>query len=157
MSEEKRTYEFSYLVTPTTSEAEIGSVVDSFKADLAKVEAEIISEQAPEFIDLAYVIEKNVSSKKQKWSQGYFGWIKFNAHPETMEVLKKTFDGNNLIMRYMLIKTNPENIIIFKKPKNEARRPDAVTDESIFEGLEEDDSIEALEVHEKLPNLESEM
>lgn len=157
MSEENRTYEFSYLVTPTTSEAEIGDVVQSFKDELTNAGAELVADQSPEFIDLAYTIEKNVSSKKMKWSQGYFGWIKFNANPELMEVLKKAFDANLSIMRYILIKTNAENTTLFKKPKNEARRIDAATEEAIFENLEEDDSVEALEVHEKLPNVETDM
>lgn len=158
MSEETRTYEFSYLVSPIVTESEIESVIDGLKKEIETAEGTIVAEGKPEFIDLAYTIEKVVASKKQKWSQGYFGWVKFTAEPAVMEVLKKAFDANTTIIRYMLIKTSAENLITFKKPKNEARRFDSATDDAIFENLEEDeDTAEVLEVHETLPNLSAEV
>lgn len=157
MSEETRTYEFSYLITSATPESEIESVVAGLVKEIEAAEGTIVAEGKPEFIDLAYTIEKVVASKKQKWSQAYFGWVKFNAEPAVMAVLKKVFDANKEIVRYMFIKTSAENLVIFKKPKNEARRADAATDDAIFENLEEDDSAETLEVHEKLPNLAAEV
>lgn len=157
MSEETRTYEFSYLIKPVVAETEIESVIAGLTKDIEDAQGALVAEGKPEFIDLAYTIEKVVASKKQKYSQGYFGWIKFTAEPTAMEVLKKVFDANTTIVRYMLIKTSAENLVTFKKPKNEARRFDAATDDAIFENLEEDDSVEALEVHETLPNLSAEV
>jgi ribosomal protein S6 len=158
MSEETRTYELSYLITPTTPEAEVETVVSALKAEIEKAEGAVIAEGNPDFIDLAYTIEKNVASKKMKWSQGYFGWVKFTAEPEAMAVLKKVYDANTAVMRYMLIKTDAENLVTFKKPKVEARRTDLLTGEEI-EAIEEEVSEDApvLEVHETLPNLEAEV
>jgi len=159
MSEETRTYELSYLITSTTPETEVETVVSALKSEIEKAEGQSIAEGNPDFIDLAYTIEKNVASKKMKWSQGYFGWIKFTAEPEAMEVLKKAYDANTAVMRYMLIKTSAENLVTFKKPKVDARRADLVTGEET-ELLDEEVSEEApasLEVHETLPNLEAEV
>ncbi len=160
MSEDTRTYELSYLVTPTTPESELETTVSELKAEIEKAGGAVIAEGNPDFIDLAYVIEKNVASKKMKWSQGYFGWIKFEASPEAMAVLKKAYDANLAIMRYMLIKTSAENLVTFKKPKVEALRAQDVNGEDPsleLLGEQEDDTEDALEVHETLPDLEAEV
>ncbi|MDB5254683.1 MAG: Ribosomal protein [Candidatus Nomurabacteria bacterium] len=165
MSEENRTYELGYVLVPTIPEAEVVARVTELKNALAAVEGTVLSEGEAEFIDLAYTIEKNVKSKKMKWSQGYFGWIKFTAAPDALEALKKALDGNLELMRYLLIKTDAENNVVFKKPKVEAKREDASFDaaelEAIAEGMDEesaaDTSEEVKEQHEKLPNLEGDM
>ncbi|MFZ4499985.1 MAG: 30S ribosomal protein S6 [Minisyncoccia bacterium] len=161
MSQDTRTYELSYLVTPTTPESELEAIVSGLKAEIEKAGGAVIAEGNPDFIDLAYGIEKNVASKKMKWSQGYFGWMKFTAEPEAMAVLKKAFDANLAIMRYMLIKTHAENLVAFKKPKLEARRAEDVTGEDPDADLLGEDEVgedeDTLEVHETLPDLEAEV
>lgn len=155
MSEDTRTYELSYLVTPTTTEAELEATVSILKAEIEKAGGAVIAEGTPDFIDLAYTIEKNVASKKMKWSQGYFGWIKFTAEPEAMAVLKKAFDANLAVMRYMLIKTSAENLVTFKKPKVDALRAQDVNGEDPTADLlgGQEDEEDTLEVHETLPDL----
>ncbi len=158
MTEEtvNRTYELGYLITPTTPEVEVVSEVDGLKAAIAKVEGNILSEGAPEFIDLAYTMEKNVASKKMKWNQGYFGWVKFDAAPDALEALKKALDGNLALMRYILVKTNVENTIVFKKPKVEAKREAFLSDEELaaLEEATEDEVVEEIkDDHELLPEV----
>jgi ribosomal protein S6 len=164
MSETNRTYELGYVLVPTIPEAEVVAQVTELKNALAAVEGTVLSEGEAEFIDLAYQIEKNVKSKKMKWNQGYFGWIKFSADPAALEALKKAMDGNLELMRYMLIKTDAENNVVFKKPKVEAVRGDASFDaeelEAIAEGMDapaDDASEEVKEKHEALPNVEADM
>jgi ribosomal protein S6 len=151
-----RVYELGYLLVPTIPEVEITSKVDDLKKTVTDLGGNINSSGAPEFIDLAYTIEKDVASKKFKWSQGYFGWMKFEAAPEALEALKKTLDGNTDIMRYILVKTHLENSVVFKKPKIEPKR-----DSGIDETLIEEEEIETLEdeqeVHETLPDLEGDI
>ncbi len=165
MSEQHRIYELGYLLVPTIPEAEVVDQVTALKNAISAVEGTVISEGDAEFIDLAYTIEKNVKSKKMKWTQGYFGWIKFTAAPEALENLKKALDANLELMRYMLIKTDAENNVVFKKPKVEAKRGEVSFDaeelEAIAEGMDdesaEESAEEAKEQHEKLPNLENDM
>jgi ribosomal protein S6 len=163
MSEnDNRLYELGYILVPTVLETEVTTAVDTLKASIAAIEGAVVSEGNPDFIDLAYQIEKNVKSKKMKWNQGYFGWIKFTAAPETLEALKKTLDGNLELMRYMLIKTDAENNVVFKAPKVEAKVDAVSFDEAelsaIADGMEgEDASEEAKEKHEKLPDVEGDM
>lgn len=155
-SEDKRFYEIGYLITPTTAETEVDGVVSTLKNAIAKAEGSVHSEGAPEFIDLAYQMEKEVASKKYKYSQGYFGWIKFETTPESIEGLTKALDGNKDLIRYILIKTSVENTIVFKKPKVDAKRETALSDEdmaALIAASEAEAAQEMKEDHEKLPDL----
>jgi ribosomal protein S6 len=159
MTEEVNTrlYELGYLITPTTPEVEVGGEVDTLKAAIKKVEGTVTSEGAPEFIDLAYTMEKTVGSKKSKYAQGYFGWIKFDADPASLEALKKVLDGNLALIRYILVKTNVENTVVFKKPKVDAKRDVFMSDEELaeLESATEEVVEEVKEEHEKLPDLDT--
>ena len=151
-----RVYELGFIIAPNTPEAEVPAFIESLKDTITKVGGSIVAEGNTEFIDLAYTMEKHIGSKKVKYSQGYFGWVKFQAAPESLEVLKKAFDSMTDLVRYLIVKTSLENTVLFKKPKVEARR-----DSAIFEGLEEEAQAEAviegdiddIAVHEKLPDL----
>ncbi len=160
MSEENRTYELGFILVPTILESDVDQKVAELKAAVAEAGGTVGAEGTTEFIDLAYRIEKNVKSKKMKWNQGYFGWMKFTAVPESQAVLKKALDGNLDLMRYMLVKTDLENLVQFKKPKIEAVRDSNVSiddldvsDEEISDVQEEDKK----EVHETLPDVEADI
>ncbi len=147
-----RLYELGYILVPTMPEVEVPAKVESLKSVIKKAEGETTTEGNPEYIDLAYTIEKTFGSKKSKYSQGYFGFIKFNAEPSALESLKKSLDADADLVRYILIKTEEANNVIFKKPKVEAKRGDAVIDDAELEDADEsvDDIIAA---HEALPDL----
>jgi ribosomal protein S6 len=154
-----RVYELGYILVPTTPETEVEGKIDGLKAVITGVEGNILSTGAPEYIDLAYTMEKNVASKKLKWSQGYFGWIKFDAAPEALEAIKKSLDANLDLIRYILVKTTAENTVIFKKPKIEAKREQQLDEEievAEDEVLEEGEEDPALD-HEKLPDVQSDI
>lgn len=146
-----RAYELGYLLVPTAAETEVPGLVDTLKGFIGKGGGEVVSEGAPEFIDLAYTMEKSIASKKYKYSQGYFGWVKFTAEPDAMEAIKKALDAQLELVRYILVKTSVENTIVFKKPKVEARREATGGDEEIV--VEESEVDELKEDHELLPDV----
>lgn len=153
MSEKNtRLYELGFILVPTTPETEVSSKVEALKTLIKGVEGEVTSEGAPEYIDLAYTMERSVGSKKHKYSQGYFGWIKFDSDPEALVALKKALDADLDIVRYILLKTSAENTIVFKKPKVEAKRDLGISDEDLaLDDMEEvEDDVAA---HEALPDL----
>ncbi len=152
-----RAYELGYIFAPTIPEAEIAAAVESLKASIAKAGGSLASDGGPEFIDLAYTMEKTVASKKMKYSQGYFGWIKFEGAPEAMESLKKELDATTDLVRYILVKTDLQNMVIFKKPKIEAVREVASLedDEALIDEAALEDELK--EDHEMLPDVASDM
>lgn len=154
MSEEiKRVYELGYIISPSTSPNEIDKEVGVLKDAISTVGSVVVAEGLPEFIDLAYTMEKNIASKKMKYNQGYFGWIKFEGAPESMEILKKSLDSNLALVRYILIKTTAENNIIFKKPKIEAIRQLADAHDEDLAVSEDDLVSEVVDLHNEHENL----
>jgi ribosomal protein S6 len=149
-----RLYELGFILVPTTPEFEVPAAVDALKAVITGVNGTISSEGTPEYIDLAYTMEKTVGSKRSKYSQGYFGWIKFETTPDTLEVLKKAFDASEALVRYMMIKTDATNTIVFKKPKVEAKRGGEIMDEDL---TADEDMVDEVAAHEALPDLAAEV
>ena len=151
ISESTRTYELGFNLVPTIPEQEVAAQVDVLKALIEKANGTVGAIGNPEFIDLAYQMEKNVGSKRSKYSQAYFGWIKFEMTPESMETLKKSLDSVNELIRYILVKASVENTIVFKKPKVEPKR-EAV--DAFDEIIDEAEVLEDVpEVHEMLPDV----
>lgn len=153
MSEKNtRLYELGFILVPTIPELEVAEKVEALKSLIKKEEGVVTTEGAPEYIDLAYTIERSLGSKKNKYSQGYFGFVKFEAEPSALEALKKALDIEESLVRYLLIKTDPTNTVIFKKPKIEAKRGDAPSIDDA--DLESDESVDdIIAAHEALPDL----
>lgn len=146
-----RLYELGFILVPTTAEVDVPTKVEVLKSLISKNGGTVTTEGTPEFIDLAYTMEKTVGSKKSKYSQGYFGFLKFETDPESLDSLKKLLDIEENLVRYILLKTSPANTVVFKKPKIEAKRGAEVLDEDLT-----DDSLEGLDdisAHEALPDL----
>jgi ribosomal protein S6 len=149
-----RLYELSFILIPTIPESEVSQKVDVLKNYITSLEGTISSEGPTEYIDLAYSMEKTIGSKKSIYSQGYFGFIKFEATPESLEALKKSLDNEAELVRYMMIKTAAENTIVFKKPKLEAKRDGATSDEEeVVADSDEELAQEEPLAHEALPDL----
>ncbi len=157
MSEiQTRLYECGYVLVPTIPESEVPTAVDAIKSLITSAGATITVSPDPEYIDLAYTMEKTVGSKKSKYSQGYFGFIKFETTPDTLEQIKKSLDAHLELVRYILLKTDADNTIVFKKPKLEAKRGDsAPIDEAELIAAEAEEDMEL--DHEKLPDLAAEV
>lgn len=157
MNEDKanRFYEFGYLLSPIIAETEVAGEITKLNSALEAVGAVLHSQSEPEFIDLAYTVEKHQNAKKNKFNQAYFGWIKFESAPNALIALKKDLDSNLNLIRYILLKTDVENAVVFKNPKVEARRDNIFSEEEMDTLISEtDEATEVFEEHEKLPSLE---
>jgi ribosomal protein S6 len=166
---QSRVYELGYLLVPTISDTDLTEATAKVQALIEKAGGNVVSTGAPEYIDLAYQMEQHVQGRINKWTQGYFGWMKFELDPSATEILKKSLDLETSIIRYLLIKTSLENTVIFKKPKIEAKRGADLAEDAIDEAALEAET-EALEAsgeldaaddtadveladHEKLPDV----
>lgn len=149
-----RVYELGYLLVPTTAEGEVPEAVEAIKSLLEKNGGAVFSEGTPEFIDLSYQMEHIVGSARSKYKQAYFGWIKFEAQPDALAGIKKAIDSAKNIIRSILLKTEKDNTVTFKKPKDAPRRESTDQGEIPLEELGEEMPVEE---HEKLPELESDI
>lgn len=108
-------YEVGYHIVPAVSEENLPNEVESIKNFLTKEGAEIISEEFPKMRELAYSIKKTMDGGKRDFDVAYFGWIKFDALETPVNNIKKFFDENKNILRFILIKTVRENTLYSPK------------------------------------------
>lgn len=108
-------YEVGYHIIPAVSVENLAGEVDKIKSFLAKEGVIVISEEFPKLRDLAYTMPKTVGGARRKFDTAYFGWIKFDAGEAPIAKIKKFFDENEGILRYLLINTVKENTIFSAK------------------------------------------
>lgn len=135
---EPRVYEVGYHILPSVDEGNLGTEREALVAIITKFKGIIISEEMPVLIDLAYDMDKVIDNKRNIFSQAYFGWIKFNLAPESIEELTAEIESLPSVLRYIVIKTVKENTIVSENPYKLARKQEAVDEGSEIE----DDGVE---------------
>ncbi len=102
-------YEIGFHVVPTVEESKLGDVVAAIKAEISKAGGELVGEEAPQKLTLSYVVERAVSGKREKYTESYFGWVRFVAEERAgIPALDAHLRGDKNILRYLLIQTLPE-------------------------------------------------
>ncbi len=113
-------YEVGYIMLPSIAEESLGGEVTEFKDTLSSHGVIFISDEYPKMMELAYEMSRSIANKKQKFSYGYFGWVKFESTPAQARVIKDMLDKNEKLVRYLLIKTIRENTMSLKRPYGKA-------------------------------------
>lgn len=108
-------YEVGYLMIPSIPEENLGEEVTSLKDALSEKGAIFISDEYPKLIELAYEMFRSIASKKQKFSYGYFGWVKFECTKSEAREIKNMLDKSENLIRFLLIKTVRENTMSIKR------------------------------------------
>jgi len=108
-------YEVGYLLVSTVPEEGVGEEVTRLKDTLSENGASFISEEFPKLIDLAYEMTRSIENKKQKFNNGYLGWIKFEVNSSQAKTIKEILDKDEKLIRFILIKTVKENTMSVKR------------------------------------------
>lgn len=107
----KPVYEVGFHIVPTVAESEIGSVLEKIRALLAKGDAEIIKEEFPAKKTLAYTVERSTTGKREKYTESYFGFIKFAMEREAVPAFTSALRALSEILRFLLIETVREEVV----------------------------------------------
>jgi ribosomal protein S6 len=120
MEEEKEVrmsvYEVGYIMVPSIAEENLGAEVIALKDTFTAEGAVFVSDEYPKMIELAHEMSRSINNKKQKFSYGYFGWVKFECTTEQTRVIKTNLDKNETLVRYLMIKTVRESTMSSKRP-----------------------------------------
>ncbi len=108
-------YEVSYLLLPSLAQEQVPAKVASIHDAVEKAGGQVISGENGTLIDLAYPMTKVVQTLRHKCLQGYFGWLKFELTADGIVKVKKSLDGNDDVLRYLIIKTVRENTLVSGK------------------------------------------
>lgn len=107
-SDSRPVYEVGFHVVPTVGDEGVAGVVDQVRSALGN--AEIISEQFPERMRLAYTVERSLTGKREKYDEAYFGFIKFALERESIPALEEALRSNKNVLRFLLVETVREDI-----------------------------------------------
>jgi len=128
-------YEVGYIMLPTIAEENLGEEVTLFKDMFLEKGVTFISDEYPKLIELAYEMTRSIANKKQKFSYGYFGWVKFECSTEQAKIIKDILDKDEKLVRYLMIKTVRENTMSVKraygKQEGVKRRPAQKQEEAL--------------------------
>ncbi len=146
-SKEKSTvYEMGFLIIPAVIEGKVPEIVSSLKSVVEGNGGSLISEGQPVLKPISYEMFKMVDSKKQKYSQAYFGWIKFELDSSKISEIKKSAEKIPEVLRFLLIKTVKENTMYSSKVLTKREKPSKKTGPTAEKSSNEeiDKSIEKL-------------
>lgn len=132
----RRVYEVSYLLVPSLDDDAALARANAVKAFFTEKGIEIISEEAPRLIDLAYVMERVINHKRAKFTQAYFGWVKFEATPGDVDAVKTFVEAEEAVIRSLIVKTIRENTLSKKAAPRDAKRKDKEEGDTEEEVLE---------------------
>ncbi|MDQ5953090.1 MAG: small subunit ribosomal protein [Patescibacteria group bacterium] len=149
---DKTVYEIGYNLISTISEEEVSKQVGALKDKITSLGGEIISEENPNLIKLAYEMIKEIDNKNVRFSSAYFGWVKFELEPASIADIEKFAKTNNSVLRHIIIKTVRESTMYSAKlAKPASKKPADAETEGVapINEAEVDKKIEEL-VEEKL-------
>lgn len=141
-----RVYEFGYWLVPTIPEDGLETRVAELKEVLTSHGATFVAEENPYLREMAYQMCRVINNQNHYFTEGYFGWIKFETTPEEMLLIKQKFEGDEDVVRMMIIQTVRENTVYTKRPASLKREDEAVAEEI---AIEETPAVEAEAVVEE--------
>ncbi len=110
-----KVYELGYLLISSIKEEDLPVTYGNLKELVLSFGGEIISDEMPKLINLAYSMQKVTSNVRKKWATAYFGWTKFTMDSEKIVELKKHLDLDPNFIRFLILKTVKENTIAAKR------------------------------------------
>ncbi len=114
MSDEKKIYEISFIFDNRLTEEKALDKAESLKKDIASFEGSFISEETPYMRELSYEMIRVVNNVNTRFTEGYFGWIKFEIAPSFIEEINKRLKLDEEIIRFLIVKTTKEDNIFTK-------------------------------------------
>lgn len=132
---EGRVYELSYLLVSTMSEDAATEKIDALKASVAAAGGSFISEETPYPRELAYEMTRVIKNVNVRFTEGYFGWIKFEIDPTSLAGIEKQVKLDEDIVRYLILKAD-RNINIFTERNPVIKSPRMTEDGEIVSGEE---------------------
>lgn len=115
---EPKIYEIGYLLSPLVAEEKLAETVNTvIRKVVEDAGAKVTAETAPAMRALAYEVRKETAGKAARFTDAYFGAIRFEARPSMIAVINEHLDRAELVIRFMTIIAPKDN------PPRAPRRP----------------------------------
>ncbi|MBU1246683.1 30S ribosomal protein S6 [Patescibacteria group bacterium] len=109
---ETQIYEVGYLFVPTFTQEEVSNKKDLLHKMNESLDGGILTEGEPVLRDLAYDMTVTVANKKEIYSAGYFGWIKFEGNASMIKMINNKLKENTEIIRFLVTKTTADDTLL---------------------------------------------
>lgn len=103
---DNKVYEISYVLVPTLSEDAALEKINALKESIATMNGSFISEETPYIRELAYEMIRVIRNANQRFSEGYFGWVKFEMSPAQILTLEEKLKLDEDFIRFLLVKAD---------------------------------------------------
>jgi len=98
----KNLREVAFHVLPTLEEGAVGAVVERTRALIEKDGGSVSLVETPKRMTLAYPIERSTPGKHEKYSESYFGYIRFSAEPQVVAALQTALQADEEVLRFLV-------------------------------------------------------
>jgi ribosomal protein S6 len=109
--ENSQVYEVGFHIAPIVGEENLSHEVSLIRDVLDNAKAEVVSEDFPRLVSLAYPLSKVIKGTKRVFNEAYFGWIKFEVTADAAASIQSEVEKLENILRMLLIKTVRENTL----------------------------------------------
>ncbi len=113
---ENRIYEIGFHLVSSIPEEKLSAEVTIIKDVLEKNGAVFISEEFPKLRPLSYMMTKVIGPRHLRFDTAYFGWVKFEMDPASIDTAKKILERNDNVLRFLIVKTVRESTLAVIKP-----------------------------------------
>ena len=110
-----RVYKISFILDNRLDEGAALEKGNALKQSIAALEGSFISEEAPYLRELAYEMTRVQNNANVRFSQGYFGWIKFEMDAEKVKAFEAPLKRDEQIIRFIIVNTVRENTVFTKR------------------------------------------
>ncbi len=151
-AEEMKIYEIGYLLVPYLPAEEVAkSVGKSIKSKILASGGEVTSEMAPVMTRLAYVITMVINNKHTKFSDGYFGALRFKALPAFIATFEAELAKDDVVIRSLTISlpNGSESIVPPRRAQAPRREEKPFEIERIMPEKEEEKTVLTVEELDK--------
>ena len=102
---EVKAYELGYLLSPLVAGEQLESALNAaIKSKLEKLGGSVTGELMPKMIPLAYTVGKHINNKRVRFTEAYFGAMRFEIDPAQVAELKAILERTDEVLRSLLIK-----------------------------------------------------
>lgn len=143
---ENGVYELGFILVPSFTEEKLPEAFAALKSVIEDKGGVALSEEFPKLMTLAYTMDKTINNKIERFKEGFFGWVKFEAAGADIAKIDAAMRLRTDVIRHLLISTVRENTIAAKRSIGARRAPKAGTKDAAPEMSKEeiDREIEAL-------------
>ena len=101
-------YELGYHLVPSLGEDDLALRVTDLQKAITAEGGSVKSEGEPQAFTLAYPMRKMTGGRWNHYDSTFFGWVRFESESKAMSALKDELDHNEHVVRYIIVKLDPD-------------------------------------------------